>query len=64
MSGLISDQVVSLVRQSIDRERLLETATLLVGTPSPRTGEHRCGQGGSILLAEDLGDGGVTLVLC
>ena len=35
MSGLISDQVVSLVRQSIDRERLLETATLLVGTPSP-----------------------------
>ncbi len=35
MSKLIGEKVVALVGQSVDHQRLLDTATLLVGTPSP-----------------------------
>ena len=57
MSESISEQVVSLVGQSVDEQRLLDTATLLVGIPSPT------GDAGAVAdrLAELLSDEGFAV---
>ena len=50
MSEIFSEQVVSRVRESVDRDRLLETATLLVGIPSPTGSATAVAESGQTLL--------------
>ncbi len=53
MSEIFSEQVVSRVRESVDQDRLLETATLLVGIPSPTGSAAAVADRLAELLAEE-----------